>query len=125
MFTTVNWIVYGTPSAVPVMPSKLVVMSLRTTPLSASASGPFEPSPGYGPAVSSGMIVQSVTVAAVEPAVVVAAPDVPEVDDDAPFVVAVASLLSLPPEHPTTARPRPPSSTSAPRRETGLVTRSP
>ena len=32
-----------------------VVMSLRTTPLSVSTSGPFVPSPGNGPAVSSGI----------------------------------------------------------------------
>ena len=38
--------VRGTPSALPVAPPKLLVMSLRTTPLSASTSGPFEPSPG-------------------------------------------------------------------------------
>ena len=30
-------------------------MSWRTTPLSARTSGPFEPSPGKGPAVSSGI----------------------------------------------------------------------
>ncbi len=30
-------------------------MSLRTTPVWDSTSGPFEPSPGNGPAVSSGM----------------------------------------------------------------------
>ena len=106
------------------MPSKLVVMSLRTTPLSPSASGPFEPSPGNGTAGLLGMIVQSVIGAAVDPAVVVVAPDVVEVDDDAPFVVAVASVPSLPPEHPATASPRPPSSARAPRRETGLVRRS-
>jgi hypothetical protein len=34
---------------------KLLVMSLRTTPLSASTSTPLEPSPGKGPAVSSGI----------------------------------------------------------------------
>src|SRR5262245_39015523 len=45
----------GTPSATPVAEPKLDRMSLRTTPLSASASGPLDPSPGYGPAVSSGM----------------------------------------------------------------------
>ena len=33
---------------------KLDRMSLRTTPLCSSTSGPFDPSPGYGPAVSSG-----------------------------------------------------------------------
>ena len=48
-------IVSGTPSAVPDEPPKLVVMSLRTTPLSVSTSGPLVPSPGNGPAVSSGM----------------------------------------------------------------------
>ena len=35
----------------------LFVMSLRTTPLSASTFGPLEPSPGNGPAVSSGISV--------------------------------------------------------------------
>ena len=34
---------------------RLVVMSLRTTPLSVSTSGPLVPSPGNGPAVSSGI----------------------------------------------------------------------
>src|SRR4051794_19788795 len=121
MFTTVNEIVYGTPAAVPVAPSKLVVMSLRTTPFSFSTSGPLEPSPGYGPPVSSGITEHDVTVA-VDAAVVVVAPAaVDVVDDDAPFVVAVALLESLPPEHPATASPRPPRSTSAPRRDTGFV----
>jgi hypothetical protein len=39
-------ILVGTPSAVPPASPKLVVMSLRTTPLSASTLGPFVPSPG-------------------------------------------------------------------------------
>ena len=39
-------IVRGTPSAVPLAEPKLDVMSLRTTPLSVSTLGPFEPSPG-------------------------------------------------------------------------------
>ena len=39
-------------------------MSLRTTPLWVRTSGPFEPSPGNGPAVSSGMTVQSAAAAA-------------------------------------------------------------
>ncbi|WP_342353734.1 hypothetical protein [Gordonia zhaorongruii] len=30
-------------------------MSLRTMPARCSTSGPFDPSPGYGPAVSSGI----------------------------------------------------------------------
>ena len=37
---------------------KLERMSLRTTPLWLRTSGPFEPSPGNGPAVSSGMTAQ-------------------------------------------------------------------
>ncbi|MEU4693476.1 hypothetical protein [Actinoplanes sp. NPDC023714] len=45
----------GTPSAVVDESPKLDRMSLRTIPLSSSTSGPFEPSPGYGPAVSSGI----------------------------------------------------------------------
>src|SRR5439155_468689 len=61
-----------TPSATPVPLPKLDRMSRRTTPLSVSTSGPFEPSPGYGPAVSSGIAV----------VIVEAAPDV--VVDDAP-----------------------------------------
>ena len=45
----------GTPPAVPLEPPKLDRMSLRTIPLCSSTSGPLEPSPGYGPAVSSGI----------------------------------------------------------------------
>ncbi len=47
--------VSGTPSATPDAEPKLEVMSLRTTPDSVSTLGPLEPSPGYGPAVSSGI----------------------------------------------------------------------
>src|SRR6266511_4957725 len=47
--------VSGTPSAVPLAPPKLDRMSLRTTPLWLRTSGPFDPPPGYGPAVSSGI----------------------------------------------------------------------
>ena len=47
--------VIGTPSATPLASPKLLVMSERTTPDSASTLGPLEPSPGYGPAVSSGI----------------------------------------------------------------------
>ncbi len=36
----------GTPSATPDASPKLLVMSLRTTPLSVSTFGPLEPSPG-------------------------------------------------------------------------------
>ncbi len=52
--------VSGTPVATVVLVPNDDVMSLRTTPLWLSTSGPFEPSPGYGPAVSSGIsVVQS------------------------------------------------------------------
>ena len=49
----------GTPSAVADPDPIEVRMSLRTTPLSVSTSGPLVPSPGYGPAVSSGMTSQA------------------------------------------------------------------
>src|SRR5689334_11306845 len=48
--------VSGTPSAERVEEPKLARMSDRTMPLWVSAFGPLEPSPGYGPAVSSGMV---------------------------------------------------------------------
>jgi hypothetical protein len=52
MSCKVNSIVTGTPSAVPAYDPKLDRMSLRTTPDSTRTFGPFDPSPGYGPAVS-------------------------------------------------------------------------
>src|SRR5215813_13638240 len=55
---TVSRTVSGTPSAVVVELPKLDRMSVRTIPDSSSTSGPFEPSPGYGPAVSSGTSVR-------------------------------------------------------------------
>ena len=45
--------VIATPSTAS-PPSMLVVRSERSIPASSSTSGPFEPSPGYGPAVSVG-----------------------------------------------------------------------
>src|SRR5262245_49391161 len=60
--------VSGTPSAVPLSPPKLERMSLRTTPVVDSTFGPLEPSPGYGPCVSSGILVAQ---AVVVPVVVV------------------------------------------------------
>src|SRR5262245_41912872 len=57
--TIVSAIVSGMPSAVPLRPTKLERMSLRTTPVWFSTLGPFEPSPGYGPAVSSGILLQA------------------------------------------------------------------
>ena len=55
---TVSSIVSGTPSATVVELPKLARMSLRTTPLSVSTLTPLEPSPGNGPAVSSGIGAQ-------------------------------------------------------------------
>jgi hypothetical protein len=101
--------VYGTPSATPLALPKLERMSLRTTPLSDSTLTLFDPSPGYGPAVSSGITEQDVTAA-----VVVVAPDVVDVVDElVPFVVAVALFESLPLEQPAATTPRPPSTRSA------------
>src|SRR6476619_7517946 len=80
-------IVSGTPAAVPEYAPKLERMSARTTPLWLSTSGPFEPSPGNGPAVSSGMTAQSAAAAllAAEAAAVGAADaDDDAADDDAP-----------------------------------------
>jgi hypothetical protein len=54
----------ATPSAVPLAPPKLDRMSPRTMPLSSSVSGPLEPSPGYGPAVSSGISLSVASVTA-------------------------------------------------------------
>jgi hypothetical protein len=45
----------GTPAALPLMPAKLDLMSPRTTPDELNTVGPFDPSAGYGPSVSSGM----------------------------------------------------------------------
>src|SRR6478752_5645926 len=47
--------VTGMPSATPDAEPNDVVRSLRTTPDSVSTFTPFDPSPGYGPAVSSGI----------------------------------------------------------------------
>jgi hypothetical protein len=49
----------GTPVATPDAPPTLVVMSLRTMPLMLSAFTSFEPSPGNGPAVSSGIAAEA------------------------------------------------------------------
>ena len=57
--------VIAMPSAVPDAPPKLLRRSDRTTPLCSSTSGPLEPSPGYGPAVSSGISVSPVVLSAV------------------------------------------------------------
>ncbi len=56
-------IVSGTPVTVVLDVPKLERMSARTMPLWARTFGPFEPSPGNGPAVSSGMTAQSAATA--------------------------------------------------------------
>src|SRR6478609_1111115 len=80
-------IVSGMPSAVPVRSPKLERMSLRTTPLWLRTSGPFEPSPGNGPAVSSGITSQAASPTAdadgPPPEAVAPAPDV--ADPEAPL----------------------------------------
>jgi hypothetical protein len=53
-------------------------MSLRTTPLWLTMSAPFEPSPGCGPAVSSGIVSQSVVAVVVVDASVVSAEESPQ-----------------------------------------------
>ena len=55
--STVMVMVSGTPSATPEPVPKLLVMSLRTMPLSVSTLTPFDPSAGNGPPVSSGISV--------------------------------------------------------------------
>ena len=77
----VRAIVSGTPSAVPLMPAKLDLMSLRTAPVSGSTFGPFEPSPGNGPAVSSGTLAAHTAPPPVVPVPVVPVPVVPVVVD--------------------------------------------
>src|SRR3954469_1270696 len=55
--STAKRIVSGIPAAVVVLVPNELRMSLRTTPLVPRASGPFDPSPGNGPAVSAGISV--------------------------------------------------------------------
>jgi hypothetical protein len=62
---TVSAIVSGTPCATVADEPKLERMSLRTMPESSSTFTPFEPSPGYGPPVSSGTSVTGADAAAV------------------------------------------------------------
>ena len=78
----------------------LRVMSWRTTPLSASTFGPLDPSPGNGPAVSSG--ISAVPDALVAVAVGVAALPPSPPDDD--------------PHAASTAEPSPPASMPTARR---------
>jgi hypothetical protein len=69
-------IVSGTPAATPDAVPKLDRMSFLMTPVCARTSGPFDPSPGKGPAVSSGIGSQLAAepVVAVDPVVLPAVP---------------------------------------------------
>src|SRR5207244_9516934 len=81
-------IVIGTPPATVVEVPKLDLISVRTTPLWVRMSGPFEPSPGKGPAVSSGMTSQFAAEAAL-------------VDDDAAELDGTTELRRAPWAQPT------------------------
>jgi len=82
--TTTTSMVSGTPGATVDDEPKLDRMSRRTMPFCDKTLGPFDPSPGKGPAVSSGMGAQSAVPAAVAEAptvdVVEPAPEVDVVD---------------------------------------------
>jgi hypothetical protein len=87
-------IVIGTPAATPLAPAMLMRMSLRTMPESSKALAmpllfEFEPSPGYGPAVSSGITEQL----ALEPDVLLD-PD----DELLESVLEAADAVPLPPQ---------------------------
>src|SRR5688500_18898753 len=98
--------VSGTPWATPEAEPKLLVMSLRTMPDSVRTFGPFDPSPGYGPAVSSGI---SSTLVGVEEVPVVGVPEVVADGLLADGVLPPGAASSA--EQPaTTARPAPASS---------------
>src|SRR6187431_3315204 len=98
MFRSSSLMVSGTPVATVVDVPKLDVMSWRTTPLWLSRSGPLEPSPGNGPAVSSGMTVQLAAAAADADAVADEPAVAPGVIDAAPGAQAAIAA-------PTPARP--------------------
>src|SRR5438046_5028797 len=77
-------IVSGTPAATVDEFPKLDRMSWRTTPLWVRTSGPFEPSPGNGPAVSAGISV-------LQSAVADAPTDAPAVEPELAAGVSVAA----------------------------------
>src|SRR3954468_12819341 len=110
--TTVSSTARGTPPATPDAEPMLFVMSRRTTPSSVRTLGPLVPSPGKGPAVSSGICSQ-VEPAAVPPAIVVV------VESEAPADVLVEPLAPAPPPPQparTTAAPSPPNQVRSSRR---------
>jgi hypothetical protein len=113
---TVSLMTSGTPSAVVVEEPKLERMSLRTMPESSSTLGPFDPSPGYGPPVSSGTLVRS--------ALPEDEPVVPEVELGAEVVPFEAEPCPVVPEAPhaasRAAAPTPPNRPRTRRRSTSV-----
>src|SRR5574343_300638 len=120
--TACSLIVSGTPAAVPVMPLKLLRISLRTTPSWVSTfTTPLllllVPSPGYGPPVSSGITLQEPLVGVVlVPGVVVVVPVVVLVDVVPVDVLAVLVSELLPPPHPASGSAATPAPASSQRR---------
>lgn len=86
----------GTPSATPPADPMLAVRSLRTTPLSARTSGPFVPSPGNGPAVSSGIAAPVVALAEAVVVELVAADGAPSSEPHAASAAALAPVAIAP-----------------------------
>jgi hypothetical protein len=109
--STVN----GTPSATPVAEPMLERRSLRTMSASVSTLGPLEPSPGNGPAVSSGIGSQLVTAADGVELSVAAVESTPDV---AAVVPALAAAL------PQAARATAPPASASSRRRVWNVDRS-
>src|SRR5918995_1406822 len=108
--STVSVIVSGTPTATADADPKLVVMSLRTMPVSVRTLTPLEPSPGYGPAVSSGISVPVDDVTVSDSAPVEPAPDV--LDGPGESAVSDSSVLPMPQLARAAARPAPPNNVS-------------
>jgi hypothetical protein len=88
----VNSIVSGTPLAVADAEPMLDRMSARTTPAWVRMFLPFEPSPGNGPAVSSGIVTHEVVAAVVTP------PAVVELAAEADVVAPVVDEVPAAPE---------------------------
>ncbi|WP_232075588.1 hypothetical protein [Phytohabitans suffuscus] len=86
---------------------KLERMSERTMPLSSSTLGPFEPSPGYGPAVSSGISPVAVAAAPVADAAAEEAEDGAEVPPPPPAPQAARPIPVTPRPSALSTRRRP------------------
>ena len=114
MSVTVSSNVVGTPSAVPDADPMLLRMSLRTTSASVSTFGPLDPSPGYGPAVSSGIGSHDALVALVPDVLPASAVDA--VVAVVPAVDVELELESDPHAASTAVAPAPASSASTLRR---------